>query len=66
MSYLETDPASNSAVTGSMFRQTTVRPLNLVTHGFKVKFKPKSMGRSRNAQDAQTRTTSIATQSCRV
>ena len=63
MGYLETEPTSHSAVTGSMFRQTTVRPLNLVTHGFKVKFKPKSMGRARNAQDAQTRTTSIATQS---
>lgn len=63
MGYLETEPTSHSVVTGSMFRQTTVRPLNLVTHGFKVKFKPKSMGRARNAQDAQTRTTSIATQS---
>jgi hypothetical protein len=59
MSYLETEPTSNSGVTGSMFRQTAVRPLNLVTHGFKVKFKPKSMGRPRNTQ---ARTASIATQ----
>jgi hypothetical protein len=63
MGYLETEPTSTSGVTGSMFRQTAVRPLNLVTHGFKVKFKPKSMGRPRNAQDAHARTTSIATQS---
>ena len=48
-------------VTGNTFRKHVSRPLTLVTHGFKVQFKPKSMGRQRN-QDVQT-TTSIATQS---
>ena len=61
MSYLRTDAVSSSVVTGNTFRKQISRPLTLVTHGFKVQFKPKSMGRQRN-QDVQT-TTSIATQS---